>query len=264
MNSNARKEEEFHEFYELINSKKDAFSYIDNDYDKKTLDKMQQDYDEFFRNAYKETDEELIKKYRGENKSVTRRRLNIFRLLLVIFGVASIIVVLFFVAFGIKSVFLNMSEDKLITITSSPKYNPKSRFELKAEEGWKEDGNKYNKDASIIIVGPNNDKAFMVICEDKSEVGKTVSLEDYCSAVQELKDLDGTSNQRQSIITLKGYHAFEFKSDIINGDTTYRYLITVLETQDSFYQLVAWATVENYDNVEAEFVKMVNSFYQLD
>jgi len=128
--------------------------------------------------------------------------------------------------------------------------------------GWKEDDNT-NIDAKLTV--RNKDAYIMIIQEDKSSFSDDTSIDDYTNIIKEhmLSKAKNPSISESNNLLVNGYNSkqFEFVAEISNYKLTY--LVTIIETPTSFYQVIGWTTQDVFEKNKDMLNKIVQTFKEL-
>jgi hypothetical protein len=231
----------------------------------RSFDDFETEYINFCKKTYAQSDEDIINKYRyGKPQKKKRRLVPLIFFILAITGIALTLVYSFIFISGILNNKDTYSEK--IIIDGQNKEHADSKFQLTVTNEWEKADLSTNKDASLILSGKNRNKGYLVICEIKSELGEGVTLDDYFDALKsENRELEeGIEPQSVKDITSKsGYEAKQLKVNIKHDGEKLKYIITLMETEKSFYQLIGWTTESIYDKSEKDFIEMTESFMEL-
>ncbi|MDP4182870.1 MAG: hypothetical protein Q8942_17510 [Bacillota bacterium] len=228
------------------------------------FDEFDIDYEKFRKNNYTESDEELINKY--VNYELSKRKVRIFPIILALALICFIGAISVFAIGYVGGILNNDSSLEKIVITGNKNEDESRKFQITATSEWQKNDTITNEDASLKISSKHEDKGFLIICEDKKEIGETVALEDYYKAVKE-KNMEKNASiddGLKAITTKEGYKAEQFKANMEQSGKKFKYLITALETEENFYQIIAWTTESKYIKSEKEFMSMTDSFKELE
>jgi len=229
-----------------------------------TFDDFETEYKNFCEQIYKESDEDILNKYRYATPIEPQKKKKLAPKILTFLAILGIVLTsvysIVFVSSMINS--KNINNKKLI-IEGTKKEDSSIRFQLVATGEWEKTDLSTNKDASLILSSKNRNKGFLVICEGKSELGEDVTLDDYFEAVKSENTQLEEGLEEESIkdITLNnGYNAIQLNVNINHNDEKLKYMIALVETDKSFYQLIGWTTENLYAKSENEFIGMIASF----
>lgn len=161
--------------------------------------------------------------------------------------------------------------------TSSKKYNSTSnndnvstneiistdgKIQLTATEEWIEPQELLSSDAILSIMTKSEDMFFIIIPDSKEYFSDDTSLSDYYSIV--LNNMSSSVNNYYASDPLdnilNGYKSLKFE---ISGDITkikIVYLVTLIETEDCFYQVIGWASESYFQEHKEQLNNIVDSF----
>lgn len=234
-----------------------------------SFDDFETEYRNFCLETYTESDEDLINKYkyaRSQTHTHKKKR-KLIPVLFFILATAGIALMSVYSFIFISNIINNKDTyNEKITIAGQKKEDTEIKFQLTATKEWEKADLSSNEDASLILSGKNRNKGYLVICEGKEELGDDVTLDDYFDAVKSENTELEAGIQEESIkdITLKsGYEAKQLMVNINHNNENLKYIITLLETDKSFYQLIGWTMENIYDKSEKDFVEMTESFMEL-
>lgn len=232
-----------------------------------SFDDFETEYNNFCSEIYKESDEDILNKYRYSEPIPTKKNRKIVSTIFLILAIAGIILTsVYSVVFVSNMINNKYANNKKITFEGQKKEDANTQFRLVTNKEWEKADLSTNKDASMILSSKNRNKGFLVICEGKSELGENVTLNDYFDAVKsENVELNkGIDEESIKDVTLvNGYEAKQLQVNINQNGEKYKYMITLVETNKSFYQLIGWTTVSLYAKSEKDFIEMTESFNEL-
>ncbi|MBA2937885.1 hypothetical protein HZF08_06170 [Paenibacillus sp. CGMCC 1.16610] len=146
-------------------------------------------------------------------------------------------------------------------------------FELTFPGTWTRNDKGINKINPEIDFGAVNNKAevsvFMgVLSEPKSLYSDTTKLEDYQKLIiDQMNSYEGITNIRQSQeidLTINGFPAKQLVlNGLINKSLNAAYLITFVETNNKFYQIIFWSSDKQLVASKKDLTKIVSTFKEI-
>lgn len=133
--------------------------------------------------------------------------------------------------------------------------------------GWVKEDTTYNNEyTKLFLESKDAGLYFMVISEKKKNLTKDLKLDDYYKMMNEhmkagFKDFK-TSND--SVKSINGYSTRQYEIIGEQDGTKLAYLAAVVETKDSFHQLLAWTAKDNLTPNKAELQKIMDSFKEVN
>ncbi|HEY9061082.1 MAG TPA: hypothetical protein VIO64_11375 [Pseudobacteroides sp.] len=232
-----------------------------------SFDDFETEYRNFCLETYTESDEDIINKYKYAKSQTQKKKRKLIPVIFFILATAGIALMSVYSFIFISNILNNKDTyNEKITIEGQKKEDTEIKFQLTATKEWEKADLSSNEDASLILSGKNRNKGYLVICEGKDELGDDVTLEDYFDAVKsENTELEAGIEEEsiKDITLISGYEAKQLKVNINHNDQDLKYIITLLETDKSFYQLIGWTMENIYDESEKDFVEMTESFMEL-
>jgi len=229
-----------------------------------SFDDFETEYKNFCDQIYKESDEDILNKYRYAAPIHKQKKKKIAPKILLFLAILGIVLTSVYSFVFVSSMINNKNiNNKKIIIEGTKKEDSNIKFQLVTTGEWEKTDLSTNKDASMILSSKNKNKGFLVICEGKSELGENVTLDDYFDAVKsENTQLEeGIEEESVKEITLNnGYEAIQLNVIINHDSEKLKYMITLVETQKGFYQLIGWTKENLYAKSEKEFIEMTGSF----
>lgn len=106
---------------------------------------------------------------------------------------------------------------------------------------------------------------FIVVRDSKSALSSDASLEDYNSIVtgNMTKLIENASTTEPISVKINGYSALQFELRGEAQKVKLAYLCTIVETNDSYYRLLAYSSEDLFDKYKASYIKITNSFKKL-
>jgi uncharacterized RDD family membrane protein YckC len=154
--------------------------------------------------------------------------------------------------FGISSLIRDSNKSEIFL-------SKDKQFQITVPSSWSNDS-ELHEDADISISNRYSGKFFIVLSESKQ--GDT-TLADYEKIfeenfVAEMINKDDVIDTYNKVINGNPAIQFSFKTTV--EEVPVVYLITVVETQSHFHQLVAWTLEENYSSLQEELDHIAASF----
>jgi hypothetical protein len=189
-----------------------------------------------------------VVKVRDLNTSSRRKTI----ILAIVFSILTCVSVVSAV-FGI-STFIRESNKSEIFLSKD------KQFQITVPSSWSYDSD-LHEDADISISSRYAEKYFIVLSESKQGFDNETTLADYEKIIEEnfVAD-DFVIDTYNKVINGNSAIQFSFKSTV--DEIPVMYLITVVETQSHFHQLVAWTLEENYSSLQVELDNVVASFQE--
>jgi hypothetical protein len=136
------------------------------------------------------------------------------------------------------------------------------KLRIDIPKDWKESSNKSNKDADLSVSSSNGGLYFIVIKEDKPKDAKNPKLENYYQLVGN-KMVNSSPNSK--IInpvgkTINQHDTINFQFVSVVNKVQVSYLVTLIDTKNSYYQLIGWTLDTRFEAARPQFEKIVNSF----
>ncbi len=136
------------------------------------------------------------------------------------------------------------------------------RAQLTFPKGWVTYG---DLNGASILSYTNNQSVFIVFRENKGVLSDDATIEDYCSLITKnmVSNVSNPVTTEPVSLKINNYSALQFN---ILGEVqkiNLNYFCTIIETNDSYYQLIAYTTQDVYEKNKSNFIKIVNSFKEL-
>lgn len=136
-----------------------------------------------------------------------------------------------------------------------------NKYQMAIPFGWKEN-KKLNSDAALQASDEENKDYVIVICEDKQDLIRTLTLNQYSKIVE--NHLDKSISNCQIIsstnIKINNHRGIQFEITGVVNNAKVRYLYVILETKDNFQQIIAWTLDTNYTQNKWQLLKIIRSF----
>ncbi|MDF2986573.1 MAG: hypothetical protein K0R50_2083 [Eubacterium sp.] len=146
----------------------------------------------------------------------------------------------------------------LIEVTS-----PDGKIKASIPEGWTED-NLDNPDASIQLSNEEEFGYTLIVIEDKADYDTSTKLADYQKIILDsmVDTLGGTEAVKKSepeSIKVNNYQAIQCDLEGFFEGTSVKYLITCIDAQDHYLQVVSWSYPGKFDSNKDDFNTVLNS-----
>jgi hypothetical protein len=104
-----------------------------------------------------------------------------------------------------------------------------------------------------------------VIRENKSMFSEDMTTDDYCSIITEsmIGRLENPVTTESKSVKINNYPALQFE---IQGEVQkikIKYLVSIVETNDSYYQLIAFTSQGEYNKQKSSYGKIFNTFKEI-
>lgn len=132
---------------------------------------------------------------------------------------------------------------------------------LTLPEGW-ELNNSLNPDADFCAQNLSDDCYLLVIAERKSSLPLGMTLVEYCDEVADAFEdqLENCIISNEQEGTLNNYSAAQAEIEGIFSGIALKYLMTIVDTGDSFCQVRLWTSAHTYDFYYEELANIVDTF----
>jgi hypothetical protein len=144
------------------------------------------------------------------------------------------------------------------------------KSEVELLDGWTEETD-LHESAEIQIAERSKDLYLIVLSENKEslqqEEFEDLSLDTYATVTLELLNQRLTEPelvQDATSMQVQDYPAVQYQIQGSIDGVTAKYLFTVVDTGDRFYQILAWTTPEQFASHEDDFQKIVQSLQILE
>ncbi len=136
------------------------------------------------------------------------------------------------------------------------------RVQLIFPKGWTEFN---DSNISTTLSYTNSQSGFLVIRDNKSMLSGDATIDDYCSLITTnmVNKLTDPVTTEPSSIKINDYSALQFEMQGETQKVKLKYLCTIIETNDSYYQLLAYTSQDVYDKYKSSFIKILNSFKEI-
>ncbi|MCD9020236.1 RDD family protein [Cohnella sp. NL03-T5] len=136
------------------------------------------------------------------------------------------------------------------------------QFQITAPSSWSNDSD-LHQDADISISNRYAEKYFIVLSESKQGFDDGTTLADYEKIVEE--HFVAEMGHKEFVMDphhteINGNPAIQFSFHITVDEFPATYLVTVVETQSHFHQLLAWTLKDKYSSLQVELSNITVSF----
>ena len=132
-------------------------------------------------------------------------------------------------------------------------------FQVTADDSWSVHDDLHDE-ADLSIGSLFEEKYLIVLTEPKSDFSEDYSLEDHTLWVEESFAGESPLPVAANETSIGGYEAQQFEFDDVVDDYAITYLVTTIETEEHFHQLIAWTLTENFGRLEQELRDVTASF----
>jgi uncharacterized RDD family membrane protein YckC len=177
-------------------------------------------------------------------------------ILAVVFSVLTLVSVVSAVS-GISSIIRESNKSEIYL-------SKDKQFQITVPSSWSNDSD-LHQEADISLSNRYAEKYFIVLSESKQEFDNETTLADYEKIVED--HFVAEMNNKEFVMepskrVINGNSAIQFSFHITVDDLPVTYLVTVVETQSHFHQLVAWTLEDQYSNLQVELDQIVESFQE--
>lgn len=132
-------------------------------------------------------------------------------------------------------------------------------FQVTADDSWSVQHD-LNEEADLSIANLFEEKYLIVLSERKSDFDAGYTLDDFSALVEESFAGGDALPVLSKPADIGGYEAkqFEYEEDVDGYDVTY--LVTAIETEEHFHQVIAWALTDEFQELEQELLEVTASF----
>ncbi len=137
-------------------------------------------------------------------------------------------------------------------------------LQLTVPESYAEVGN-LSDVANLQVMNKKDYKFTMVIAESKSDIDDSFTLNDYYESVSQLMagNIESAELSDAESVTIGDYDALQFTISGMSTNVKIKFLVTLVETDLGFYQIISWTMQYMYYDYEATFKKIAESFTEL-
>ncbi len=128
--------------------------------------------------------------------------------------------------------------------------------------GWKDEG---NSGSTILTYTNATVGSILVVRDNKTALANDATIDNYCSiiATNMSSKLETPVVTDPAKMTVNNYSALQFELQGEIQKVNIKYLITIVETKDSYYQIIAFTSQDIYDKYKKDFVNITNTFKEL-
>ena len=181
-----------------------------------------------------------------------------------IIGKSFAFVVFLFVAFGCSTI---EKVQKEVEKTQSPQVltSTDGTCQITVPGSWSSETD-LNPEAVLQASNRLQEEYIVIIRESKADFGKKANL-DFVTGVihdQLQKSLSSDAVLSEATTSSVGnYSARQFEASGEVQNIKVKYLYTVVETPESYYQLITWSLVSKFDANRPQLLEVVNSFKEV-
>lgn len=134
--------------------------------------------------------------------------------------------------------------------------------QLTTTEDWKQTLEPLSFDSSISIINKAEDMYILVIPDSKEYFTDDMTINDYYTFVLEDLEFSLTNTRTTDPISdvLDNYDSIQFEFFGEMDKIKFGYLTTIVETEDSYYQVIAWSVEPIFLRHKEELSDIINSF----
>lgn len=137
-------------------------------------------------------------------------------------------------------------------------------LQLTVPESYKET-DALNDVANLQVMNAAKEQYTITIFESKEDFSDSLTLDDFRDAVTSNMDIAVESSEYSDTetLTINGYDAQQF---MLSGEVSkikIKYLVTLIETDSGFCQILSWSLQSRFDNAAETFKKIADSFTEL-
>lgn len=145
-------------------------------------------------------------------------------------------------------------------------YAPERRFSIEVPSSWKENNN-LSEDATLGAANLVQEGYVLVIVDPFEDLGESLDLDEYADLILSNMSSNIDNPRYGSELTqvvIDGWPGYQMvlHGEIENLKVTY--LITLLERENNFYQVISWTLSSRFDRKREEFQYIAQSFRELD
>ena len=137
-------------------------------------------------------------------------------------------------------------------------------LQLTVPEGYEETDALNNEVANLQLMYAAKEQYIMTIFESKIDFSEDMTLDDFRDAVmQNMQMAESAEFSDAESLTINGYDAQQFTMSGEVSKIKLKYLVTVIETDSGFCQILSWSLQSRYDEAEDVFKQIAESFTEL-
>ncbi len=142
------------------------------------------------------------------------------------------------------------------TVTSTD-----GKVQLTIPASWKS-GQNLNPQAVLQVAEPLNELYTIVIPDPKKDFDKTADLEFVTDLVRKNTEstLENSSFGETKLLEVNGYPARQFEATGVIEKIKAKYIFTLVDTPDTFYQIMSWTLESKYSENKSKLMNVVNTF----
>ncbi len=137
-------------------------------------------------------------------------------------------------------------------------------LQITVPESYKE-SDILNADANLQLMNAAMEQYTITIFESNVDFSDDFTLVDYSDAVSSSMGGVMTSPEFSDIesLTINGYDAKQYTLSGEIEKIKIKYLVTLVETDNGFYQIISWSLLSRFDNALDTFKQIAESFTEL-
>ncbi|TDF92952.1 stalk domain-containing protein [Paenibacillus piri] len=154
---------------------------------------------------------------------------------------------------------INVSESKYMLKSND------NRVQITLPEVWEKFAEVKVQDGFTLAANFNDRKDFLAIVREKKDNTDIKSLNDY--SINALMGMNSAYYIKEELISkpiIQGYPAKQYEIHSLINNKRFVYLITYIETKDSFYRLIFSCTLDHYNQVKDVYKDISMSFKEIN
>ncbi|CAN5222388.1 hypothetical protein BH20ACI1_BH20ACI1_24640 [soil metagenome] len=122
-----------------------------------------------------------------------------------------------------------------------------------------------HEEAVIQAGNPFAEQYMVIIRDDRTDFGKNFTLDTITEIARDnfTKAATETSLTDPIPVTINGYSAKQFETSGEVENIKIKYLYAIVETPNSFYQILTWTLNSKFDENKSTFLEVINSFKEI-
>lgn len=136
------------------------------------------------------------------------------------------------------------------------------KVQLTATEEWQEPEELLHIDSNISIINVSKDMYTIVIPDPKEYFTDDMTLNDYYTIIFNNMSSSFTNPTATDPLdnVIENYNSIQFELSGEISKIKLRYLVTIVETEDSFYQIIEWTSHSTFQKYKEELSSIASSF----
>jgi bifunctional DNA-binding transcriptional regulator/antitoxin component of YhaV-PrlF toxin-antitoxin module len=135
------------------------------------------------------------------------------------------------------------------------------KFQLTVPDGWKETSGLHDK-ARIQAANERDELYVIVLSESKSDSGPDITLDKFTDLMRKslMEKKGATDSAQPEPVTINGNDTRQYELHGTVANVKAAFLVSTVETQDHFHQVITWAKETKYDENKATLKRVIESF----